>query len=784
MAVIDGSDEVEEVRELLREDHATKEIISSHPNGPLTENVYICEIDGKDTVSALATWAEDRENRKSRRRKSRLISKDLCVGCSEIIHDDLERLSKSSLEESQAAVIRLAAASESCKCCSFFARWKFVESTVPVYSPDHPYLPSMDVFVMPATYYFLVSLPAEHFGLAPAGHRFCIVTSKPYFVTSNLYSQITGHELRHWKENQQCLLQMETTSLCPQNRIGHLSFGHEEFESISQWLCDCLASHREECPQTSLRNSSFEMYCIDCEDEKVILMPTDARYFALSYVWGPALASAEDESLSNAPLVIKDAMLVTLRLSFRYLWVDRYCIDQRNALQKHRQIANMSSIYAGATLTLIAAGGTDPEVGLPGVSSCRCNLDATLQLGPYSYVPMFGNPKVAIGCSTWSTRGWTYQEAIMSLRKLVFTSEGFYTQCNMRHSFGSSHPIGGQTVIFPNQANIQRAIRHFHIGEPPLEIAPTVVFPSRYGEPSSVIKAAAEEFFDHISKYMRRQLSFESDRLDAIESVLNDFRLNEKPIFHILGVPFKATADLTINYALFWRMQSNRVQRRHDFPSWSWLGWQCDGDITHQSIILGDLEDVTDPNGTYRTVCDVLSKDKHSARISVEFPGGVLLDLTDGVDSNKALDAALPREARILPQLLICGVIIPLKFEQNGEGEWVRVGDPSRPFYRKSCLLRLRFSMWLDRPAADEQDAFQRNQVRALVLGHFGPVIRLLILRKFRNCWTRIGIGQYSAEHAFGPFGYDQLFYGGYTACEKAYFKTMKKYKKRTIRLG
>ncbi|KAH7076709.1 heterokaryon incompatibility protein-domain-containing protein [Paraphoma chrysanthemicola] len=710
-------------------------------------------------------WRANRENRMFRRRTSRLLSNGLCPGCSEIIHNDLERLRKSNLEESQAAVMGLAAPSKGCKCCSFFARSALGKSSV--YLPDDPHY-----FVMPATYYFLVSLAAEHVGLAPAKHRFCIVTSNPY-------SHITGHELRRWKHNQQCLLQVETSSMCPQDGIGHLPFGHNELESISQWLSYCLANHREECPQTPVRNS-FEMYCIDCKDENVILMPTNARYFALSYVWGHTPASAEDESLSNAPLVIKDAMLVTLRLSFRYLWVDRYCIDQRNAMQKHRQIANMSSIYAGATLTLIAAGDTDPEVGLPGVSSCQCNLEATLQLGPYSYVPLFGNPEVAIGRSKWSTRGWTYQEAIMSLRKLVFTSDGFYTQCNMQHSFGSSHPIGGQTVIFPSQANMQRPTGDYFIVEPPLELAPTVVFPGSYGESHFVLKSAVEGFFDHISKYMRRQLSFESDRLNAIESVLNDFRSKKEPIFHIFGIPFKPTADLTINCTLFWRMQSNRVHRRPEFPSWSWLGWQYDGEIPPQPIILGHLEAKTTVDGTYRSTCKHMSSDEHSARISVEFPAGGFLNLTDGTDSAIALDTALPAEVKILPQLLIRGVVFPLIFTQSKEGQWVRVGDPSRPFYRKSCLVKLSFRMWLDRPDATEQDAFRRNQVRALVLGYFDPVIRLLILRKSGNRWTRIGIGQYSAEQ---PFEYDNLGFGAYNSCEKTYFKTMKKYKKRAIRL-
>lgn len=43
---------------------------------------------------------------------------------------------------------------------------------------------------------------------------------------------------------------------------------------------------------------------------------------------------------------------------YRYLWVDRYCIDQDDVAEKKEQIAQMDRIYRGAELTIIAAGTT------------------------------------------------------------------------------------------------------------------------------------------------------------------------------------------------------------------------------------------------------------------------------------------------------------------------------------------------------------------------------------------------------------------------------------------
>jgi hypothetical protein len=71
--------------------------------------------------------------------------------------------------------------------------------------------------------------------------------------------------------------------------------------------------------------------------------------------------------LQNAPKLIGDSIDATLRLKFRYLWIDRYCIDQSDDLSKDTQIGQMDLIYAHAQLTIIAEAGEDPKNGLPGV---------------------------------------------------------------------------------------------------------------------------------------------------------------------------------------------------------------------------------------------------------------------------------------------------------------------------------------------------------------------------------------------------------------------------------
>jgi hypothetical protein len=74
-------------------------------------------------------------------------------------------------------------------------------------------------------------------------------------------------------------------------------------------------------------------------------------------------------SLDMAPLTVRDAVQVVKSLRRKYLWVDRYCIDQNNAAEKEMMIQNMDSIYENAEATIVALYGEDDQSGLPGISS-------------------------------------------------------------------------------------------------------------------------------------------------------------------------------------------------------------------------------------------------------------------------------------------------------------------------------------------------------------------------------------------------------------------------------
>jgi hypothetical protein len=116
------------------------------------------------------------------------------------------------------------------------------------------------------------------------------------------------------------------------------------FRHINAWLNDCKFRHLNICGGGT-RDMMLRMKYIDCRTRKLVDIEPNSQYYTVSYVWGPdahdssgTRSEHSDRLPSSVPQVIEDSIFVVLQLGGRYLWVDRYCIDQNDAIEKHRQI--------------------------------------------------------------------------------------------------------------------------------------------------------------------------------------------------------------------------------------------------------------------------------------------------------------------------------------------------------------------------------------------------------------------------------------------------------------
>ena len=198
---------------------------------------------------------------------------------------------------------------------------------------------------------------------------------------------------------------------------------------------------------------------------RVLVPYTDSKpYIALSYVWGKSCLErdwdndgelirlgeliqriCERKSLPvNLPQTIEDAICVTRRISQRYLWVDLLCINQTEPESRNNSISKMDAIFSRALLTISVLQSQSMFSGVPGVSqpqqgrhqilteteSLRYMASNLTDLGDIIY------------SSDWSKRGWTFQEGVLSARRLCFDTSGVFLHCkeeilfSLRREFG------------------------------------------------------------------------------------------------------------------------------------------------------------------------------------------------------------------------------------------------------------------------------------------------------------------------------------------------------------
>ncbi|KAK3344751.1 heterokaryon incompatibility protein-domain-containing protein [Neurospora tetraspora] len=316
-------------------------------------------------------------------------------------------------------------------------------------------------------------------------------------------------------------------------------------------------------------------------------------YVTLSYVWGQAGFSGpvlREDGLSlpeELPLVISDAIEVVKRLGYRYLWIDRYCIPQDDIPSKQIQIQNMERIYSCSVLTIIAAAGEGPEYGLPGVSSRHRPEQLCVQVAEEISLALYESPKNLVTTSKWHTRGWTYQEGLLSKRRLIFTDLLVYFQCYEMHGDEVlSVPLPGAADSLDADGRHDQFddIRYISFEREESDFGS--VFPRRVAEWSD-----SSTIWDRIKEFAQRRLAFDADTLDAIAGIFGRYRSktteHEIPFFYsssVNDISNSLTYKLVYNKPTDIIPTDRQMMRRSVFPSWSWADWKTCL-IKHKNVV-------------------------------------------------------------------------------------------------------------------------------------------------------------------------------------------------------
>ena len=205
----------------------------------------------------------------------------------------------------------------------------------------------------------------------------------------------------------------------------------------------------------------------------------------------------------------------------------------------------MDDIYSKAQLTIIAAAGKNPHHGLPGVGSRTRNLQHGARIGNMRFMHVMC-PGQDFEKSSWWTRAWTYQEGVLSKRKLVFTDYQVFYVCNKMHSAENLNT---------------------NIGSAAYRNTGKLLSPDSFNE--MLLSNGNKSFVSYLRDISARSLTCPNDALNTCLGILRATNTT-----HLWGIPvtIECIPD-KCTIALCWRHEVT-AKRRDIFPSWSWIDWE------------------------------------------------------------------------------------------------------------------------------------------------------------------------------------------------------------------
>ena len=354
-------------------------------------------------------------------------------------------------------------------------------------------------------------------------------------------------------------------------------------ETFQSWLFTCETTHQW-CPwKRPTRSIQFRLLDVDslCIKDFINTSDRQLRYAALSYVWGSKpqrlrLTQANQDALhleggietTQLSRTISDAVSVVRMLGERYIWVDSLCIIQDNEDDLGFQIPLVGYIFAKALVTIVAASGDHNDVGLPGINGWQrltlpgrmnqlstSNSDEiqTKQPRPVQFgvLPHLQN-------TVWETRGWTYQEKLLSRRCLVFTEELVYWECHCA-SWSEDAPMETATL---EQMRDHDKLTQFFLSD------------DHFSRGEHAAKPAGHHglcLTHFVPSFTARHLTYDQDASRAFAGILQVLTdLEQYRFFH--GIPIK---DRQFVRCLGW-LDAGGCALRHqqEVPTWSWLAWK------------------------------------------------------------------------------------------------------------------------------------------------------------------------------------------------------------------
>jgi Heterokaryon incompatibility protein (HET) len=339
------------------------------------------------------------------------------------------------------------------------------------------------------------------------------------------------------------------------------------FTQVRHCIVECRERHGEcRSKLPTLPTRVLDVGILDGSQEPYLLITNgmQGEYITLSYCWGnsPAVKTKVADFQDHCkeikchllPKTIQDAIHITRKLGFRYLWVDALCIiqDSPNGEDWVIESAKMARIYGDSFLTIAAELANNSSHGIfcerPPQKGVKVPFDQNGIASGHVFLQKV-DIKSSLEPSPLSTRAWTFQEREMARRILQYDRESVSFRCKRGttgETEGFSHSDTGFTRLF-NWLDDRGSL--------------------------NTLEDALDKWYGFALKYSPREMTFENDKLPAISGLAHEMQNT------IRGRYLAGLWECDLLYGLTWRSHrhsgdvegSLKARRRQGRgPTWSW----------------------------------------------------------------------------------------------------------------------------------------------------------------------------------------------------------------------
>lgn len=339
--------------------------------------------------------------------------------------------------------------------------------------------------------------------------------------------------------------------------------------------------------------------------------PIGLPYVALSHCWGRSqhlvsTTTTLDDWKTNIPFnrlppTFRDAINISRKLGFGYIWIDSLCIVQDDHKDWEMEGAKMAAIYNGADLVLAATGSIDGDGGclfprksfitvtgsfptgepfeIYGRDAGRHSFfgwDAEPEFAKMSWNPVSGKlgDQEELLNYPLLTRAWCFQERLLATRILHFAKQEAMFDCLtcMDCECGVLSNHEDDPLVPPRR--IMRTGHKYVTGTKSLRSSEATYAEKIARMNNTPIDTSNQEFLQHhelwrdlIVQYSQKQILHRTDGLPAIAGLATKWS-SDLTGRYLAGVWEK---DL-LNHLRWYPSEEDTGQEvEYIAPSWSWL---------------------------------------------------------------------------------------------------------------------------------------------------------------------------------------------------------------------